>query len=268
MASAQPWGLADLLVTRFNSLSPLNEQERSVLRLIERKPRRQHKPDTTLLAENAEIRAPQFILSGWAARVRELKDRRCQIINVLLPGDAIGLAMQAPALSPTSVVALTPLHTVEAPEISPAWRDKDRAPGLSRALDLAHAEEDFFLIGQVARLGRQTAYERIAHWFLELEYRLSSRGLSTNGAFPFPLKQETIADVVGLSVVHVNRTLKQMRQDGRIDITRGRLALSNMDALTAASEFRPPTLSEAYGVNRLVAPRPPGVHPQGAADLA
>src|SRR6185503_13823143 len=113
----------------------------------------------------------------------------------------------AHALSLTSVVALSPLRAVEAPEIAVAWRERERVPGISAALDLAAAEDEFFMLAHIMRLGRQTAYERIAHWIMELEYRLSSRGLSTNGAFAMPLTQDTLSDAVGLSVVHVNRTL-------------------------------------------------------------
>jgi CRP-like cAMP-binding protein len=151
--------------------------------------------------------------------------------------------MRAHPLALSHVVALTPMRTVDAPEIAVAWRDRERVPGLAAAFDLAAAEDEFFMMAQVVRLGRQTAYERIANWFMELEYRLSSRGLSTNGSFPLPVTQETLADAVGLSVVHVNRTLQQMRKEGRIELTRGRLSLLDPDALRAAGEFRPPVLS-------------------------
>jgi CRP-like cAMP-binding protein len=245
MASGQPtsWGLTDLLVTRFDKLESLSEQERNVLRLIEGKAKHTHKAGGRLLSERGEIRAPHFIMTGWAARLRELKDGRRQIIGILLPGDAIGSFARTGLLSLTSVVALTAMRTVEAPEIAVAWRQRDRVPGLSAALDLAAAEEEYFLLGHIMRLGRQTAYERIAHWFMELEYRLSSRGLSTNGAFPFPLTQEMLADAMGLSVVHVNRTLQQMRREGRIELTRGRLSLLDREALRSAGEFSRPVLS-------------------------
>jgi len=243
MAYSNPLSPTDLLVTRFNKLGPLSEQERGVLRLIEGRPKHTYRPDSRLLRESAEMRGSHFIVTGWAAHVRELSNDRRQITSVLVPGDPIGLALQPQPLSPTSVVALTPLRTVEAPEIPLAWRDRDRVPGLSRALDLAAAEQECFLLSHIARLGRQTAHERVASWILELEYRLSSRGLSNSGAFAFPLTQEILADVLGLSVVHVNRTLQQMRRDGHIELARGRLAILNREALRAAGEFKAPLLS-------------------------
>jgi CRP-like cAMP-binding protein len=233
----------DILAMRFDKLDSLNERERMLLRLIEGKAKHSHRANSKLLDEKAEIRRPHFIVSGWAARVRELKDGRRQIVSVLLPGDAIGLSNRTSPLSLTTVLALTPMRTVEAPEVAVAWRDRDRVPALSAVLDLAAAEEEFFMLAHIMRLGRQTAYERIAHWFMELEYRLSSRGLSTNGSFPLPLTQETIAHTVGLSVVHVNRTLQQMRKEARIELTRGRLSLLDKEALCEAGEFIPPVLS-------------------------
>jgi CRP-like cAMP-binding protein len=247
-ARTGPAPLTDLLVTRFNRLEQLSENERGVLRLIEGRAKQAWRADARLLTERTEIRSPQFIMSGWAARVRELGDSRRQIITVLLPGDPIGLAMRAHPLALTHVVALTPMRTVDAPEIAVAWRERERVPALAAALDLAAAEDEFFMIGHAVRLGRQTAYERIAHWFMELDYRLSSRGLSSNGSFPLPVTQETLADAVGLSVVHVNRTLQQMRREGRIELTRGRLAILDREALRTAGEFHPPAVSAPHAL--------------------
>lgn len=243
MAQSYPISPTGLLVTRFNKLAPLNELERGVLRLIEGKGKHTHSPDSKLLTEGAEIRAPHFILTGWAANVRELSQGRRQITSVLIPGDAIGLSLHPRPLSPTTVMALTPVRTVEAPELTLAWRDRERVPNLSKAIDLAAAEQEYFLLNHIARLGRQTAHERIASWIVELEYRLSSRDLSTDGAFAFPLTQENLADITGLSVVHVNRTLQQLRRDGHIDLSRGRLAVLDREALYAAGEFKAPSLS-------------------------
>jgi CRP-like cAMP-binding protein len=232
-----------LLAVRFNQLAPLSDHERGVLRLIEERSRHSHNPDTRLLAQGREPRAPHFVLTGWACRMRELADGRRQIINILLPGDAIGLRRQGRFLAPAHVLALTSMRTIEAPEIAIAWRDRERVPGLAAALDLAVAEEEFFLMGQIMRLGRQTAYERVAHLFVELDYRLSARGLANSNSFPLPLTQEMLADVTGLSVVHVNRTLQQMRREGFIELARGRLTLLNREALRKAGEFVAPALS-------------------------
>jgi CRP-like cAMP-binding protein len=253
--------LTDLLAIRFAKLHPLSEHERNVLRLIEGRPKHSHRPDTVLLSEKAEFRVPHFITSGWASCLRELGGGRRQIIKVLLPGDAIGLTTRPRPLSFTTVVALSSMRTAEAPEITVAWQDRVRVPGLAAALDLAAAEDEFFLINHITRLGRQTAYERMANWFLEVDYRLSSRGLSSGGAFQMPMTQEALADALGLSVVHVNRTLQQMRREGRIELTRGRLSLLDREALREAGEFSPPQLAAKPADPPPAVPAPqPSVH--------
>jgi CRP-like cAMP-binding protein len=249
----------DILASRFGKLTPLGDHERNILRLIEGRARHSHNADTKLIAEGRSFRAPHFIVTGWACRMRELKDGRRQILSLLLPGDAIGLSQRPNAVSPATITALTQLRTVDAAETAVAWRDRERVPGLAAAFDLAAAEEDFFTLGQVMRLGRQNAYERMAHLFMELDYRLSARGLVTNDSFPMPLTQETFADAVGLSVVHVNRTLQQMRREDRIELGHGRLTILDRAALTAAGEFTPPVLT---------APRADGAGLRGPAGPA
>lgn len=250
---------SDILAGRLGRLAPLADHERNILHLIEARPRHSHNADTRLLAQGRAMRAPHFILTGWACRMRELKDGRRQIFSLLLPGDAIGLSARAHAASPATIIALTALRTVEAAEIAVAWRERERVPGLAAALDLAAAEDEAFTLGQIVRLGRQTAYERIAHLFMELDYRLGVRGLSINDSFPMPLTQETLADAAGLSVVHVNRTLQQMRHEGRIELARGRLAILDRAALATAAEFTPPVLT---------APSADGAALRGPADEA
>lgn len=90
------------------------------------------------------------------------------------------------------------------------------------------------------RLGRQTAHERMANLFLELDYRLGERGLIKDHSFAFPLTQQMVADTLGLSEVHVNRTLQQLRRDGHIESSKGRVTLRDIGALVQAGQFYPP----------------------------
>lgn len=230
----------DVLAARYGALAQLSAQDIGILRLIEAKAKYTHRADARILSQGAEIRTPHFILSGWACSIRELANGRRQIMGLLLPGDAVGLCLRAHPLSQTTVTSLSPVRTVEAPEAGVAWRERVRAPTLAIALDIAAAEDEHFAFCHSMRLGRQTAYERVANLFMELDYRLSTRGLSNAVGFAFPLTQETLADVVGLSVVHVNRTLQQMRREGRLDLRHGRLTIHDTDALRNAGEFTPP----------------------------
>ena len=234
---------SDVLEARLGKLASLSSQEVHLLRLIEGRAKHSFRHDSRLLTEGAEIGAPHFIISGWAARYRELRDGRRQLMGLLVPGDGLGLCSRTRPLALTTVVALTLMKTVEAIELTVAWRDHARVPGLAEALDMAAAEDEYYMLCHAMRLGRQTAYERTAHLFCELEYRLSSRGLSARGTFPMPMTQDTLADALGLSVVHVNRTLQQMRREGRIELAKGRLCILDLEGLRTAGEFHPPNVS-------------------------
>jgi CRP-like cAMP-binding protein len=81
----------------------------------------------------------------------------------------------------------------------------------------------------------------MASMLMELRYRLQPVGLSFGDSFAFPLTQESIGDLLGLSLVHVNRTLQLMRHQGLVSLKHGRLTLLDVPALMAAGEFKPPT---------------------------
>ncbi len=96
------------------------------------------------------------------------------------------------------------------------------------------------LLDHIVRLGRQTAYERMAHLLLELRWRLAEVGLGDERKFPLPLTQEVLADALGLSIVHVNRTLQQLRREGLLEMRAGFVELLKPDVLIATSDFRLP----------------------------
>jgi CRP-like cAMP-binding protein len=140
-------------------------------------------------------------------------------------------------------VAITPLHTVDATPVLRAAIAADASPGLVEAVRLLAGMDEALLLDQVVRLGRQTAYERICHLLLEFHDRLGDVGLSNNGAFALPLTQEVLADATGLSIVHVNRVLQQLRREQMIDLHGGHAALLDIDHLRQIADYRRPSPS-------------------------
>jgi CRP-like cAMP-binding protein len=205
--------------------------------------------------EGAPSRAPRLILSGWACRFRMLADGRRMILTFLLPGDAVCSRRQAPALASTT--ALTPCRILDARPIWRAIASRDPAHAkLAHAQRLLDLLEDCYLIDHIVRLGRQTAIERMCHLLLELRWRLQAVGLVRAREFPLPLTQEAIGDAVGLSIVHVNRTLQDMRRRGFIELRHGRVALLEPERMADIAEFRPPFSARA-GLGTLLAPPAP-----------
>jgi CRP-like cAMP-binding protein len=182
------------------------------------------------------------MLEGWACRHHLLADGRRQILQFILPGDLIGFDAMAPTpLDRGPVLALTRVVWADGAALYDAVGGTPAGwSGLATAITRAEKIAQVRLIDHVVRLGRQSAYERMAHLLLELHERLSGAGLADGDSFPLPLTQEVIADALALSVVHVNRVLQRLRAERRIAVRGGRATLLKPDALALTAEYRSP----------------------------
>jgi CRP-like cAMP-binding protein len=233
----QPVRLLEPAALRLNSLAPLSGEEMELVYSLEGHVD-SHAPGRELVVGDATTVRALVVVDGWACRQRVLPDGRRQIFSFLLPGDAIGLSREPGphALSPT--MALTRLTTVQAgPLRTAAIEAPERWPGLALALRRAEQQDEAQLLDHLTRLGRQSAYERVAHLLLELQARLDAAGLTQNRSFPLPLTQETMADALGLSIVHVNRVLQQLRRERLIELRGGRATLLQPDLLSHVADF-------------------------------
>jgi CRP-like cAMP-binding protein len=228
--------LTEPVLRRLGSLATLSEAEIEVVRRLDER-RDRHRVGDELFVEGDAARRPRFVISGWASAQRVLADGRRQIFGFSLPGDGLGLypRMTPPALY--TVVATTAMETVDAQPVLDLVRG-GASPGLLRAFAAAARAEDAMLLDHIIRLGRQTAYERVAHFLLETQERLAIVGLGDNLHFPLPLTQEVLADALGLSIVHVNRTLQQLRRDKLIEWRSGVAVLLQKDLLTGIADYK------------------------------
>lgn len=169
-----------------------------------------------------------LICEGWACAYISLSNGKRQILTFLLPGDITSPAAVFQEQAGYSVEAVTDLRycMIEKTELRSALvANQDIFDEFFRRW--AEREEE---IGQLATdLGHKTAEQRIARLFLSLMKRHSARNLVHDGCFEFPLRQRHIADATGLTVVHVNRVLGNLRRHGIVEIG-GR-------ALTVLNEF-------------------------------
>ena len=232
---------SDVIAKRLSAFVGLTEEEISFLRLAGSRPPSHWRPNTLIEDPASDPAALLYVISGWAARVREVKGGRRQIVQLILPSDVLSPHIHVCHRS-QSVLSLTRVQTVSGGPIRIAARDRGRFPGISAATDMAAAHDRALLMDQVVRLGQQTALERLANLFLELHYRCSTVGLVNNASFAFPLTQQHLGDLVGLSVVHVNRMLQILRQKGLICLKQGRLTLLNLPGLSDIAAFEPPKL--------------------------
>lgn len=237
---------ASIVVRRLNRLAPLTPATVEILTGLRDS---QRLPAGAAVVEAQEVLRPRFLVSGWAARLRWLADGRRQIVSLVLPGDGVGLCERPQPLALCALVALTPVELIDAATVANRnFAGEHRARDLSIALAIASALDEAQLIDQVVRLGRQTALERVAHLLMELRFRLALVDLVEDETMPFPLTQEQLADATGLSAVHVNRTLQQLRRDGLIDLGQGRVRLLKPVQLEALADYQPPEVTRWGGV--------------------
>lgn len=184
---------------------------------------------------------PLLLASGWACRVRILADGRRQVFSHLLPGDLVQRRSTTRGESGT-ITALMPTLVIEAPTA-----DRGDPPSeLAAAYAALVVDEDRYLQGQVLRLGRLTATERLIHLFLEFGQRLRRIGAGDTTRFPLPISQEIVADTLGLTTVHINRTLQSLRRAKVMTWEGGYVAMSDPARLAAQVYFDSgPTSSSA-----------------------
>ncbi len=180
----------------------------------------------------------KIILSGWAARQRTLPDGRRQIFGFLLPGDSVGLMGGSSPLDEVSTVALTRVECMDALMLREILAVGDvRHARLAESLKALRRQEDAGLLDHIMRLGRQSALERTAHLFMEMRQRTRAAGLSEGDRFPLPLTQEVLSDALGLSIVHLNRTLQQMKRDALIEMRAGWITLLDVGCLKNLADY-------------------------------
>lgn len=177
-----------------------------------------------------------LLADGFALRYKVLNDGRRQVFHVALPGDMLGYPACFFERALYSVVALT-----EACVCPLAFADLaalfQSQPRLAMALFWSSAGETAMFGERLAAVGRRGACERVAHFILEMAFRLRAVGIGDGASFRMPLTQEQIADVVGLSAPHVNRMLRRLREDGLIDVEEAQFRILDRAALAALADF-------------------------------
>ena len=191
-----------------------------------------------LITEGQPLNRPCLLLEGWAVRQRVLSDGRRQIFSFLLPGDGFGLCACPNGVALQNVLALTPVTLAPMPLLN--QRLHAQTSNLSQtAWDMICLEETY-LANQVMRLGRQSAYERLIHLLLEFHDRLKANGSVEDGSFVMPFTQEVLSDALGLSTVHTNRILQQLRRERLIETHAATVRLIDPVLLAEIADYRTP----------------------------
>jgi CRP-like cAMP-binding protein len=166
------------------------------------------------------------LYSGWAFRFKTLPDGRRQILNFLLPGDLLGLQAAMFDAAQHGIEALTEVELCLLPRPK-IWALFGQMPGLAFDVAWLGAREESHVDENLTSVGRRSAAERTAALIIMLYKRANILGLVAQGTFAFPLTQRHIADALGLSLVHTNKTLARLRRLGMFTRAHGSLTLTN-----------------------------------------
>ena len=191
------------------------------------------------LIEQGEDAAELVILCrGMTHTVRTLADGKQQIVAVSLAGDFLNSGGVLFRQARNSIFALTPAICLSLP-FKQVEALAGTRPAISLALWLETAAQAAVQQEWMVWLGRRAAQTRLAHFLCEVTYRLQLAGIGTRGEFEFPLTQRELADLLGLSAVHVNRTLQILRGQNLVELNHQRLKVCNREGLYEVAEFDP-----------------------------
>jgi CRP-like cAMP-binding protein len=199
----------------------------------------QFEEGSDLVREGARPECLHVLVEGWACRYVLLPDGRRHIPALLLPGDMADLDAFATDRLEYGVSTLTRCRVaiLSRPALKAAI---ERTPNLGRALLALALHENAMLTRRNVSLGRRTAREQVAGLLCELVTRLADASGGTRATrHTLPLTQAELADVLGLSAVHVNRVLQGLRADGLVRLASGKLEMLDWAGLVAAAAFQP-----------------------------
>jgi CRP-like cAMP-binding protein len=203
-------------------------------------------PGEDIITQGDRTGGVRLLLEGFACRYKVLEDGRRQIVAYFVPGDLCDLRIfilkrmdhSIGAVAASRVATLTPDNVLKL---------TNRFPNLTRALWWSTLVDEAITREWLVNVGQRNARERMGHLFCEILLRFRAVGLSQGNSCALPLTQVELAETLGLSSVHVNRTLQDLRRQGLITLEGGTLTIENLDKLTQVSFFNPDYLHLDYG---------------------
>jgi CRP-like cAMP-binding protein len=174
-----------------------------------------------------------ILASGWVCSYKLLSGGTRQIVDFQIPGDFLGLRS---VLFRTAGQNIEPVTRVEASRV----QVQDllfTSPRLATAVLWAASRDEAMVVEHLVGIGRRDAKERTAHLLLELGARLKLVGLGSAQGYACPLSQYLLADALGLSAVHVNRVLRELREDGLLTFQQGQVRIHDLDGLVLLADF-------------------------------
>ncbi len=189
-----------------------------------------------MIYQGQSVRAAYILASGWVCSYKILPGGARQIVDFQIPGDFLGLRSILFRAADHNVEPLTRVTASEvlASDLIDAFT---RTPRLATAVLWAVSRDEAMVVEHLINIGRRDAMQRTVHFLLELGARLMLVGLGTKEGYACPLSQYVLADALGLSAVHVNRILRQLRERHLLTFRNGKVIFDDFDGLVELAEF-------------------------------
>lgn len=227
--------MVNRFVKKLSGLAELTADDAETLTQATAHPRR-YVARQDLIREGDEPGPMFVVLEGWVCRYKILPSGTRQIMAFLMPGDACDLHIKLLAEMDHSIQAITTAT------VATVTRDQMRAimqarPNIASAMYSAQLVDEGIMRAWIVSMGRRTSTERVAHLICELYLRARNIGLTNDREFALPLSQVVLADALGMTAVHINRVLKELRLAGVMALTRGSVTILDPGKLAHIAGF-------------------------------
>jgi len=224
------------LIRKLEQFVRLSAADRNILERAATNRVRKFRPRVDIVREGDQPKDVHLLLSGWACRYKQLEDGRRQVVSFFLPGEMCNLNIFILKEMDHSIGTITSVTIADMPrdffeEISAGYPRITTALWWETLVNAAIQRE------WTMNLGRRTASERMAHLLCEIFFRLRLAGLAQGTTCEFPLTQADLAEATGLSKVHVNRTLQELRAAGLIVLKGKSLTIPSLQRLMSTGLF-------------------------------
>lgn len=227
--------MANRFVKKLGKLAELTADDALALENATSSPRR-YAARQDLIREGDQPGPMFVVLEGWACRYKILPSGTRQIMAFLMPGDACDLHIKLLAEMDHGIQSITTamVATVSRTEMQALMAGH---PNIARAMYSAQLIDEGIMRAWIVSMGRRSSTERVAHLICELYLRARNIGLTEDGEFALPLSQLVLADALGMTAVHINRVLKELRLTGAMALKRGSVTILDPVKLVQIAGF-------------------------------
>lgn len=199
---------------------------------------RDYRADEVIIRRGQELKESVLLLDGWIARTKDLSDGGRQISELQFSGDFTDIHGFTLKRLDHNIATMTPCRVALVPH-ERLRAMFERHPHLMRVYWLMTNIDAAIHREWTVSLGRRSALGRMAHLFCEIRERLAVVGLAENDSYVFPLTQQELGECLGLTAVHVNRTLQELRRRGLIEVENRRARILDLKRLKSEGDFDP-----------------------------